>query len=45
MEADVETMIRQNLSAEGDVKFVKNCKWTDKYGADDSDDNTDNLYI
>lgn len=44
MEADVEPMIR-HLSAEDDMKFLKNCKWTDKYGADDSDDNTDNSYI
>jgi hypothetical protein len=36
MEADVEAMIRQHLSAEDDMKFVKNCKQTEKYGADDS---------
>jgi hypothetical protein len=34
-------MIRQNLSAEDDMKSVKIGKSTDKYGADDSDDNID----
>jgi hypothetical protein len=37
------TMIRQHLSAEDDMKSIKkNCKSTEKYGADDSDDNIDN---
>jgi hypothetical protein len=39
------TMIRQHLSAEDDMKSVKNCKSTDKCGADDSDDNIDNLHF
>lgn len=39
------TVIRQHLSAEDDTKSVKNCKSTDKYGADDSDDNTDNSHF
>jgi hypothetical protein len=36
MEADVEAVIRQHLIAEDDLKFVNNCKSTEKYGADDS---------
>jgi len=34
------TMIRQHISAEDDMKSVKSCKSTDKYAADDSDDNS-----
>jgi hypothetical protein len=36
MEGDVEATIRQCLSAEDDMKFLKNCQSTEKYGAGDS---------
>jgi len=38
-------MIRQHLSAEDDMKSIKNCKSAEKYGADDSDDNIDNSHF
>jgi hypothetical protein len=45
MEADVEAVIRQHLSAEDDMTFMKNGKSTHKYGPNDPDDNIDNSCI